>query len=370
MTRARGGQHAPAFAIQPDALAQAKGTAILASSAEDEDAQESDRLGGGVFTTHVMGGLRGAADADGDRRVTLSEVYAYAYRETLATTSRTGAVQHPTYAFQLSGGQDVTVSRTDRGQGQGTVRFQDAGRYTLFDRRPADRVAAQFQLDHAADLLVPPGSYTVRRVGSRVVYEGDLDVQEGEASPVSVAAMHAIPYGAAVRRGLTQERFVSLHLDVGAAVPPLTDRNPGVQAAAGAAVDLTGARLQGRLRYGWSSAANRDVAMTQQTVGADFTAAHLFDVPALRAGVGVGVRVGLDRFLQDFATRGVAPDRGMWVWRAAPVLRMEVAPAARWLVGAECGVDVHLVRATAAESTTWQAPVAPFCSLSGGVYLP
>lgn len=370
LTRVKGGRHAPPFAITLENQLQSKGTAVLASSAEDEDAQESDRLGGGIFTTHVIGGLRGAADADGDRRVTLSEVYNYAYRETLLTTSRTRFVQHPTYAFRLEGQQDVTLTRTDRAPGQATLHLSDAGHYVVLDRSRAAGIAAEFQLERATDVLLPAGSYLVRHLGSRVVHEGRIDVAEGAQAAVNLASMTELPYGSGLRRGLSQESLVSLGVDLGASLPALEGLSTGLGGAVGAALDLPGARLGARLRYGWAEARNADVAMTQQTLGGDLSVTHIFDLPRVRAGLGVGVRVGVDRVLQDFQTRGVAPDRAMWVWRAAPVLRVEFAPLPRWLAGVECGLDVQALRIARGDSSRWESPVAPFCAVTGSMYLP
>ncbi len=370
LARSKGGMHAAAFTITDEPALQNKGTAVLASAADNEDAQESDRLGGGVFTTHVIAGLRGAADADADKRVTLSEAYAYAYRETLLTTSRLRVQQHPTYQLQLEGGQDVTLSRMDNANGLATLRFADAGRYVLVERGNAERVVTEFQLERPLDVLVPPGRYLLRHLGSRVVHEGRVEVDENQVAPVALASMSEVPYGTAVRRGLSQESVVSLNADVGASTPLLTGFSAGKAVALGAAMDLSSARLQARLRYGWADAQNAEVAVTQQTAGADVAAFHVFDVPAIRAGVGVGVRVGVDRFSQTFATTGVAPDRATWVWRAAPVLRLEFAPHPRWLAGVECGLDVYVMRVAHGPTSAWEAPVAPSCSLTGGWYLP
>ena len=370
LTRAKGGTHAQAFAITDDPGLQSQGTAVLTSSAQDEDAQESDRLGGGVFTTHFLAALRGAADADADKRVTVSEAYAYAYRETLATTSRLRVQQHPTFQVQLQGSQDVTLSRLDRASGLGTLHFADTGRLMVLDDRQHERVVAEFHLDRPLDVLVPPGRYLLRHLGGRVVHEAVVDVLDNDVATVGLATMSEVPYGAALRRGLSQETITSVSVDMGASGPVFAGFSPGLMVAVGAAWDLSGARLQARARYGWSEAHNPEVATTQQALGVDAAALHVFDMTALRAGLGVGVRVGADRFVQNFVTTGWAPERAAWVWRAAPVVRLEMAPHPRWLAGVECGLDVYLTRVAHGSTSSWEAPVAPSCTLTGGWYLP
>lgn len=58
-------------------------------------AHESDRLRSSFFSHHLITGLRGAADADGDERVALSEAYDYAYRQTLRSSGQTTQLQPP-----------------------------------------------------------------------------------------------------------------------------------------------------------------------------------------------------------------------------------------------------------------------------------
>jgi hypothetical protein len=47
-----------------------------------EAAQEWSFLRGSLFTHHLLAALRGAADIDGDGRVSLSEAYTHAFRHT------------------------------------------------------------------------------------------------------------------------------------------------------------------------------------------------------------------------------------------------------------------------------------------------
>src|SRR5690606_41021268 len=82
LTRLKGGRAAPAFLI--DQSIRSEGYAILTSSSGSEAAQESDRLGGSFFTHALNTGLRGAADAPRDGKVTLHEAYQYAHNDTPA----------------------------------------------------------------------------------------------------------------------------------------------------------------------------------------------------------------------------------------------------------------------------------------------
>src|SRR5262245_52906526 len=70
----KGGTHVDEFAVTID-NPKLSGLVILTSSGADELSQESRALAGSVFTHHFVSGLRGAADEDGDKQVTLAEAY-------------------------------------------------------------------------------------------------------------------------------------------------------------------------------------------------------------------------------------------------------------------------------------------------------
>ena len=109
ITRAKGGVKTQPFLF--DSSVSAEGYAFLTSSSADEASQESDAIESSYFTHSLLAGLRGAADSVGDGRVTLNELYRYAYTETLAKTetSMYGA-QHPSYDIQISGSGDVVLT--------------------------------------------------------------------------------------------------------------------------------------------------------------------------------------------------------------------------------------------------------------------
>src|SRR5439155_1760197 len=76
-----------------------------------ELALESREIRGSFFTHHFVSGLRGAADASGDGRVTLAEAYEYAFSRTVSATSGTVVgPQHPAYDYRLSGKGDFVLT--------------------------------------------------------------------------------------------------------------------------------------------------------------------------------------------------------------------------------------------------------------------
>jgi len=161
ITRLKGGKPQPPFLV--DASSDMRGHAFLTSSAETEAAQESDRIGASYFTHFLISGLRGAADVNGEGKVTLNEAYQFAFQETLGRTVDTkGGAQHPSYDINLSGTGDVVM--TDLRQTSSTLVLGEEldGRFFVRNARQ-ELVAELFKpAGRRVELGIEPGAYEVR----------------------------------------------------------------------------------------------------------------------------------------------------------------------------------------------------------------
>ncbi len=158
----KGAEAAAPFAVTALRGEQTEGVAVLTSSTASELAQESDVLEGSYFTSHLVAGLRGAADADADQVVTLDELYRYTYDRTLISTSETAAGgQHPVLQTRLSGTGSVVMSRLGTSAAV-TFAPQTEGRM-LWARRDTARVEAEVDKPRgrALALGLPVGDYDV-----------------------------------------------------------------------------------------------------------------------------------------------------------------------------------------------------------------
>ncbi|MBX7100272.1 MAG: caspase family protein [Myxococcaceae bacterium] len=100
-----------AFVIKLSDTLNATGEAFITSSAADESALESSEVMGSLFTHNLISGLRGAADSSGDKLVTLSEAYRYAYERTVTASAILPAgAQHPNYDYRLSGQGELVLA--------------------------------------------------------------------------------------------------------------------------------------------------------------------------------------------------------------------------------------------------------------------
>ncbi len=164
-TRAKGGHRAPSFLVEVDRGDNLTGEVVITSSAGDEASQESDRVGGGYFTHHLITGLRGAADTSRDGMVTLDEAYAYAYHRTLYETAGTAAgLQHPGYAAELRGHGTLVLTWPLDGE---TILVFPAGldgSFLVFDRDRKLFVADLALNGHEERrLALPAGRYVVQK---------------------------------------------------------------------------------------------------------------------------------------------------------------------------------------------------------------
>ena len=200
-TRHKGGARRAPFLL--DASSDTHGHAFLTSSAANEVAQESDRIAASFFTYYLVSGLRGAADANRDRRVTLQEAFQFASQETLARTERTqGGPQHAAYEFDLTGTGDMVVTDVRTTQAglvltpelNGRISVREAGGALIAElRKPAGS---------SVELGLEAGSYVVAVESGGAVKEAQLTLAAGEHLALGGAAFHpGAPLEVAVARG-------------------------------------------------------------------------------------------------------------------------------------------------------------------------
>jgi hypothetical protein len=200
VTREKGGVRRPPFLI--DASAAVRGHAFLTSSSEHEAAQESDRLRASYFTHYLLSGLRGAADASADGRITLNEAYQFAFAETLRQTERTQAgPQHPAYDIQLQGTGDLVMTDLRATSASLTLGQDLAGRFFVHDAD--ERLTAELYkpAGRAIELGLAPGTYWVRVDLPEGLYEAQVKLADGTHTVVSRDAFARVSREMTAMRG-------------------------------------------------------------------------------------------------------------------------------------------------------------------------
>ena len=226
MDACRGGAHVRgiergasfAVATAPDAP---HGTVELRAAAAGEAAQESDELAGAVFTHFLLSGLRGAADQDSDGRVTLDELYRYAYRHTLLRTGAAEARQHPDFTMALAGAGEIVLSQP--GRTGASIEVPAGAAWYLVFALPSAAVLGETE---GGRIAVPNGRFLVvrRAGGSSGVAQVDLSwgghrvLADRDFRPV--AREELVARGGAIElRPLSIEPIAGIDVSPGSALP-------------------------------------------------------------------------------------------------------------------------------------------------------
>jgi hypothetical protein len=349
LTAIKGGHAAPGFDMTVVPNTDPHGMAIVTSSAAGEESQESPEIQASFFTHHLATGLLGAADVDGDGAVTLGEAYAYAAKHTVASTSTTWAgPQHPTYALELGGREDLVLTWPGRaadvrGGALGRLTMRDPGWY--FVRLSGDgALVAELTGDGAnRPLALRAGRYEVVRRADDHLLVGDYDVLAAGTTAVDDSTMRRIDFGRVVRKGGTVRRAAAgVYVDAGVR-GPILGLGVAPTGGVGGRLDLRGVTATLALDFAESSTTSaRGSHLDTTEIGARADAMKALDLRAVT--VALGVEAGFGRWTQSFsdgtpATTSYAPLVGptavaelplgrryfVWLQAAAPFYAVDVA---------------------------------------------
>ncbi|HEX7505394.1 MAG TPA: caspase family protein [Polyangia bacterium] len=217
VTRTKGARRAPAFEIQAAGSEETRGLVLLSSSSADEDAQESDEIGGSYFSHYLVSGLRGDADRSRDRRVTLSEAYAYAYARTVADTAESAAgAQHPTFSYDFQGNADLVLTDfASRREGIYVPGPAPAGIYYIVDGNGF--IAAEIQKSAGGDrqIALPAGRYHVRRRLADRLRIGEIQISSGQLTTLDEARLRDAPFSDDPVKGAFRDEGAHMSLSLG-----------------------------------------------------------------------------------------------------------------------------------------------------------
>lgn len=280
-TRTKGGQIGAPFL--KDLSTQVEGHAFLTSSTAEELSQESDRIESSFFTHALIEGLRGAADANGDGKVTLNEAYDYAYGQTTADTqATTSGTQHPAYDIQLNGKGNLVM--TDLRSSGATLVFPKDMRGRITVRDISNKLLAEVQKTPDQELVlgIDEGYYKISWESGSVLSETNALVDEARPYPVQLNLFQSVDKTKNRTRGNADNQFrlTGLGLAVNNADGAdlvnynlIAGQSPQLDgmmvSVAYNKVSLPSSGFQGAL---FANAAGSDFAGMQSTLGANLTA--------------------------------------------------------------------------------------------------
>jgi caspase domain-containing protein len=321
LTRVKGGTPIPPFELRLGERVPGEGAVFLTSSSASEDSQESDEIRGSFFTHALISGLLGAADADGDGRVTLDEAYRHAYEATVRSSSRTVAgLQHPTFQYDVRGQGDVVLSTLpgdDRARAW--LAFPDGATWLVFQGSPDGPVVGEIgRGDRIRRLNVRAGTYYVRGRGADGLFEGAQAAPPGATVAVDPGRLQRTAYARLVRKGLGDARAArSFELEGRTRAALASEGSACSGVGGGATLALRPLTLHARVAYCQSHSARAGLRATAEAWELELGATHVWDLPgvSLEAGVVAGGAV----LQQRFRTGGVAPPRTTAALQLSPV---------------------------------------------------
>ncbi len=328
--RTKGGKKTAPFLGDGDL----SGHAYLTSAAADEVAQESDSLEASFFTHDLITGLRGAADRDRDRTVTLTEAYRYAFDATLARTQATTTPQHPAWDIALTGAGDVVLTRLDSPSARLLFAAPMSGRF--FIRGARDVLAAELQKEAGdpLELALPPGSWRVatHKGGRRL----EADALLANNAPLTLSSNDFRDVGPALEGRARGEPPIRLRVSV---IPLIGFDGLGDDVVVhGLALSLIGDRILAIRGAQLTTLFN----VADEVTGAQIGLVNIGgDVRGAQIGL-VNVADSLEGaslalFPVGRRTRRAAPPRGLWRHRPTAHHRL----ARRRALAAHRGLDRH-----------------------------
>jgi hypothetical protein len=202
----KGGARVDEFEVSVD-NPKLSGMVLLTSSGADELSQESRALAGSVFTHHLVSALRGAADANGDKQVTVAEAYHYAYARTRADTATSGTPQRPSFQYELSGQGELVLAQLKTAKtAKVTVPKGNGTKYVVLDSHELRLVAeARSDKDKDVELTLAPGKYHVKKVLSDKLEVASIVLAAGEAAVTDKIAYKDAPLAQGIVKGSAED---------------------------------------------------------------------------------------------------------------------------------------------------------------------
>ncbi len=186
-----------------------EGRVLISASGADEYAQESDALQGSTFTHYLLAGLRGAADSSRDGKVTLDEVYGWAWARTIeATFSSRGGVQRPAFSVDLKGQGQLVLAEPAKSDARLTLDVRPAGRWLVVSETTGTVFADVEKAEGALTLAVPPGRYRLQLRVADGVLERAIEVPAQGGVTVAGGDLEKASLLRVARKGGEESRLV------------------------------------------------------------------------------------------------------------------------------------------------------------------
>jgi hypothetical protein len=198
--RAKGGSRKKPFLFDDTSIV--KGHAYLSSSSENESSLESDSIGASFFTSSIITGLRGAADTSGDKKVSLNELYDYAFNNTLSQTElSTSGPQHPAYNIKLVGSGDLILTDISESDSLVIIPKASAGKYII--RTEEGKLISEINktAGNEMELALQEDTYIVTVITPDSTKQTSIRLKKGDTCTLDEKNMKSVSLTTGTERG-------------------------------------------------------------------------------------------------------------------------------------------------------------------------
>lgn len=186
-SRQKGVRVQPRFDVSAARLETHEGVVTIQSTMEGSPAYESDELQSALFTHHFVSALRGAADQNHDKRITLLEAYSYSYRETVQTSAEDSQViQQPHFDMTFRGAGDLVLTDLQRAKSTVIIKSNTDARYVLFSK-PLGQPIAEIYIEkkNRRSLAMAHGNILIHKRTAHGAYAAEVYVPRNSAITVT-----------------------------------------------------------------------------------------------------------------------------------------------------------------------------------------
>ena len=288
----RGAPDRPRTASASAAVAPSAQVVLIRSTAAGEGAQESDELGGGVFTFYLLNAMRGAGDEDGDGLVSLGEAYQYAYDRTLKRSIQRGIFQHGTATPELAPMRGIVLA--EPGAGAARIVLPGGGedvRYRLF-RLPRGTMVAETwaRPGRHVTMAVDSGRYVVQRQSESMTEVAEVNLPYGGEETVardSFKRREAVSLTAMTRESATRNHEVDVGFGLSARGAVL---GHGLQLRYGYRFENAILTAGLDLGLGHTDLSDSEAQVKERFAGGDFRLDWRFELEPIELRLGAGLQ--------------------------------------------------------------------------------
>ena len=309
LTRTKGGKFTSPLALDVSANKEHEGLVVMTASAAGEDAQESDELRASFFSHYFSSALRGLADQNGDGAINLEELYKYTYEQTVKQSSATlVGTQHPTFQYAYRGVGEFVLARALDSKDIATLEFPEGINFLVFEDDAEGSVILEIGAHHNhRKVRLSFGNYFIRGRDFNTLYEGKINLEEGEQRKIDILSFERVDYARLVRKGESEALFSSSLSVKYQAFSPVAKyqafcHGPGIQYAVHFQYLSTWLRSDFCYRNWQNDYLKADELQSALQIGLSYL--WDFDFVSLSVGGGLGSSV----YYQTFESRGIAPD--------------------------------------------------------------